>query len=332
MMSIALNYTILAGDTFSSIAQGVDACAGVGYEAIMAANPAIPSAALQPGQVLDVPATGTSTVVLRYTVRPGDSYYRIAANLAACAGVTTQEMVDANPQVNPSDLQIGQVIGVPAMAAPAPAPVPNIGYWRKTWTPGTVPAGATMGVAFSGYTDPQTAVQQSRAAVGSLVGTKFITLGGGNAAGAFGASSFDPINAAITQHKFAAYGGVAYDVEEGGTGLAQSFRQSFALAKANGFQVLVTVSHSAPYGIKDAPTLMQSFFADPNIDFLSPQLYTTGDETANDYATSHGVAWSAYAGAKAQIVPSIIQAAWYPNAQSYFAGCGVTTTGYVVWG
>jgi len=95
--------------------------------------------------------------------------------------------------------------------------------------------------------------------------------------------------------------------------------------------VLVTISHSAPYGIGDAGTLMRSFFGDGNIDIISPQLYTSGTEGSNDYTTSGGVAWSEYRGAKARIAPSIVRTSLYQSAHQYFQTQGINISGYVQW-
>lgn len=76
---------------------------------------------------------------------------------------------------------------------------------------------------------------------------------------------------------------------------------------------------------------MQVFFEDGNIDFISPQLYTTGSETQNDYATSHGVSWKDYAHCKAAVVPSIVKDTMYASAQEFFLKQGVTLKGYVQW-
>lgn len=278
----------------------------------------------------------TMTTAIKYTVQPGDSYWSIANNINDCAGVTAQDIESANPGVSASSLQVGQVINIPATGSkpqPAPQPVaaPNVGYWRRTWVSCTPPAGATMGLAFSGWTDPGTALSNSAPVVDGLVGVKYITLGGGNENGSFSAGSLGKIVAAINDGSFAAYKGIAFDVEEGDSGLAAAFQQAFAAAKAMGFKVLVTVSHSAPYGMADAKAVMSAFFQDGNIDFLSPQLYTSGSETANDWATTAGVTWEQYAGARAAIIPSIVNANLYPNAQQVLAGHGVTTQGYVVW-
>src|SRR4051812_9090398 len=112
-MTIALTYTILSGDTFTSIANGIDASAGVTYQQIMSFNDTT-STDLSVGQKLKIPALNTTTLALIYTVQPGDSYSLIASNLAACAGVTVQQIEDANPQVNPNELQVGSKIGIPS--------------------------------------------------------------------------------------------------------------------------------------------------------------------------------------------------------------------------
>ena len=139
------------------------------------------------------------------------------------------------------------------------------------------------------------------------------------------------ITQAINAGSLSGYDGIGYDVEEGVAGLEADFAASFAAAKAKGFKVLVTVSHSAPYGITDAPELMKSFFANPDIDLLSPQLYTDGTEPENDYDISQGVVWRQYADCQAAVVPSIVKDTMYSDAQTYFANEGVTLQGYIQW-
>lgn len=99
--------------------------------------------------------------------------------------------------------------------------------------------------------------------------------------------------------------------------------------------MLVTVSHSAPYGITDKIDLMNAFFADANIDILSPQLYTSGYETSNDYAFS-GVPWSSWGNAKAAVVPSIVSSSMYADAQDFFvnptrSGTSISLKGFIQW-
>jgi len=164
-----------------------------------------------------------------------------------------------------------------------------------------------------------------------LPGAKYISLGGGNANGGWSSGALSSITAAINDGKFDGYQGICYDVEQGDSGLSGAFQNSFAAARSKGFEVLVTISHSAPYGFGDAYQLMQTFFSDGNINYLSPQLYTSGTEGQNDYTTSGGVSWSMYKDARPRIVPSIVRSSLYDSAHSYFQGQGVEITGYIQW-
>jgi len=149
--------------------------------------------------------------------------------------------------------------------------------------------------------------------------------------GIFTASALANIDAAISANELKGWQGVVYDIEEGDSGLAAAFKASFANSKAKGLSVLVTTSHSRPYGITDGSQLMTGFFADSNIDYISPQLYTSGTEGANDFIAV-GTMWKEYAKSKAKIVPSIVLGSRdFPTAQAYFANVGVTLAGYVQW-
>jgi hypothetical protein len=66
-----------------------------------------------------------------------------------------------------------------------------------------------------------------------------------------------------------------------------AFRAAFAAAKANGIKVAVTTSHSAPYSTdtpQDAIDMVKAWVADANVDILSPQLYSSGQETSPEFA------------------------------------------------
>ncbi len=336
-MTTALIYTVLPGDTLYGIANGFAAAAGVSTQAIESANPEVDPNKMQIGTVLNIPASSGNTIVLKYTVMAGDSFSKISSELATCSGMTVDDITAANPGIQVNNLAVGQLLNIPETKSNAPTnpSEPNaeiIGFWWWTWSNTvTPPTGTNLSIAFSGYVDPAEALSNSEPIKSSLQGSKYIALGGGNDKGAWTEAALTDITNAINAGDFAGYDGIAYDVEEGESGLETAFEDSFAAAKANGYQVLVTVSHSAPYGFSDAATLMHSFFADPNIDYLSPQLYTTGTETSNDYATSDGVAWSEYATAKAAIVPSIVQASLYADAQIYFETQGVSLNGFIQW-
>lgn len=205
------------------------------------------------------------------------------------------------------------------------------GYWNKTYSPSNPFPDSTLGIAFSGWADPDKALSESAQVKDMLVGDKYISFGGGNANGFFTQQILNTIITYINNGKFSDYNGIAFDIEEGEANLTSLFQQAFAAAKTKNFKVLVTTSHSAPYGIPDAKTMMETFFDDGNIDYLSPQLYTTGTETQNDFQTSQGVAWEDYARSKAAIVPSIVRANMYDDAKNQFSQYGVTTSGFIQW-
>jgi hypothetical protein len=209
------------------------------------------------------------------------------------------------------------------------------GYYQWTWRGNNAPAGTNIGIAFNGWITPTSAVGDSNNVKSGLPSTKYLALGGGNSNGRWTASQLTAVNNAINAGTFSGYAGLCYDIEEGDTGLASSFEKSFQTAKSKGFKVLVTISHSGPYGISDASTVMNQIFASTYVDFVSPQLYTTGTETGNDYQTSGGTSWAAWKNSKAPILLSITQSSLWSSANSYFTTTlGFPATkiqGYIVW-
>ena len=101
-------YTIRSGDTLFALANRFN----VTVSEIIAANPGIDPNALRVGQIICIPApspgrcpSGSS----EYVIRSGDTFFNIAARF----NISVQALIDANPGVNPNELQIGQVICVP---------------------------------------------------------------------------------------------------------------------------------------------------------------------------------------------------------------------------
>merc|ERR1712137_1519421 len=130
----------------------------------------------------------------------------------------------------------------------------------------------------------------------------------------------DSLKSKLSAGDFKAYEGLALDVEECDSGLASSFTDVLATAKSVGMETMVTISHSAPYGCDDASTLMQAFFADRNTDYLSPQMYTSGEEPTPDFDE-----------ARAAIIPSIVDGTHYQPVVQFFSGKGIQLSGYVQW-
>jgi len=193
-----------------------------------------------------------------------------------------------------------------------------------------------MGVAFSGWNDPKQAISGSEPHRSSLVGAKWIDAGGGNKNGRWNAAYLAEWESSINRGALKAWSGIVFDVEECyAAGLSQDFGRVFRAAKTAGLYILVTVSHSAPYGCNDSSTLMQTFFDSSDVDYLSPQLYTSGTESVPDFTPNHAVNWTDWAGAKGRFVPSLpckaLKNAGYANATQYFAKLNITTSGYIMW-
>jgi hypothetical protein len=268
-----------------------------------------------------------------YSVKSGDTGNLIASN----NGITFTTLSNLNPGVNWNNLQIGQTLCVAADGATTKSPTTTpaaggiVGWWRWTWSSGAVaPSGCNLGVAFSGYTAPSSAISNSAGVKSSLPNSKYISLGGGNAQGSWSSSLLTDIKNAINNNSFSGYVGLVYDIEEGTSGLYTGFANAFAAAKAKGFKNLVTISHSIPYGVSDASSLMTNILKNTNVDYISPQLYTSGSETQNDY-TEGAFPWTNYKNTSAQIIPSIVRASLYSGAKSFFAGKNITTKGFVQW-
>jgi LysM repeat protein len=114
------SYTVVAGDTFSEIAQRC----GVSQSALWAANPQIANINLiYPGQVLVIPAPGSDPgipVTGAYTVVSGDTLYSIAQRF----NTTVAAIQAVNPQItNPNLIYPGQVINIPASGSDPGIPV-----------------------------------------------------------------------------------------------------------------------------------------------------------------------------------------------------------------
>ncbi|KAN0096592.1 hypothetical protein V8E51_015397 [Hyaloscypha variabilis] len=113
-------YVIQAGDTFTSIAAKL----GTTVAALEAANPSLTPTDLQIGATIIVPSSTPATVPsttpttpspaptasgTTYTIQAGDTFTTIAANF----NTTTAAIEAANPGVNPTTLQVGQIINLP---------------------------------------------------------------------------------------------------------------------------------------------------------------------------------------------------------------------------
>ena len=187
-----------------------------------------------------------------------------------------------------------------------------------------------MGICFSGAVDVNDALAQCADMRVKLPGKKYLSIAGGDGDGRWTRANITNLDAAVRAKKLAGYDGICYDIENGETGLSASFAASFANAKANGLRVLLTISSSEPYAIADGPQLMQSFFTNANIDFMSPQVYN--DQLNGNDFMAEGTPWSAWGKAKAKIVLSVVKGSRdYAQAFDFFAKQNINPVGFIQW-
>lgn len=101
-------YTIKVGDTLYLLAIRYNTTVA----AIMAINPGLDPNNLQVGQVICIPQTTpppSPCEGLYYVVRPGDTLFSIAQRF----NVTVAQLIQANPGIDPNNLQVGQLICIP---------------------------------------------------------------------------------------------------------------------------------------------------------------------------------------------------------------------------
>ncbi|MBO8163344.1 MAG: LysM peptidoglycan-binding domain-containing protein [Brevibacillus sp.] len=95
-------YVIRPGDTMYRIAQRFR----ISITALLAANPQIENPSqIVPGEIVYIPRR----TMRQYVVQPGDTLYRIARSF----DISLQRLIEANPGVDPTRLQIGQVLTIP---------------------------------------------------------------------------------------------------------------------------------------------------------------------------------------------------------------------------
>jgi LysM repeat protein len=114
-------YTVKAGDTFWKLSR----IYGVSLQSIVDANPGVPANNLQVGSTIcipteKIPAPAPTKPILpvscpdgtfAYTVKTGDTFWK----LSQIYGISVQSIMDANPNVNANNLQVGSTICIPVV-------------------------------------------------------------------------------------------------------------------------------------------------------------------------------------------------------------------------
>jgi len=210
---------------------------------------------------------------------------------------------------------------------------PIRGYYLLSWAVGdaaNVPDGDwDYGIWFSGQTAMNAIDDNINLSSKITKGKKLLDLGGGAQSGIWsGQSDFDYINSKLADIKNAGWDGLCFDVEVCiyNINFIDMFSTCFANCKAAGLIVYVTTSHTDPYdcqtGTGQGIDLINAWITDPNIDFISPQLYSLGTSLElQDLSIFNTI--------QNKILVSIPYSTDWATLNT--DNIGITPAGYVVW-
>lgn len=219
------------------------------------------------------------------------------------------------------------------------------GYFEKTFAKRNENRfeGADISIAFSGKTNIEDALSDSEDIYDTLVGEKYISIGGGGGEtdpGAILKSTLDALDRLILcgdERIVGKYDGILYDVEVGSINgyagaeyLEGRYERSFQIARSKKLSVILTVSGSAPYAFSDdaKKSFMDSMLQSKNIDYLSPQLYGY-DPPMFDLNPAEGYLWENWKGTEIPILPVLLDNTDYEAAENLFSSLGMPTEGWL---
>lgn len=114
-----VSHTIKSGDTFYKLAKEY----GTTVEAIVSANPLVDPNNLEIGETLCIPTQKIYPPCPEgnyYAIKSGDTLYNIARRY----NISLDDLIHANPLLDPEKLEIGQIICLPVAMPPLKCP-PN---------------------------------------------------------------------------------------------------------------------------------------------------------------------------------------------------------------
>lgn len=204
------------------------------------------------------------------------------------------------------------------------------GYYIMSWINSPAPPGKwDFGIYFGGESPKESIDKYINMSSKITSGKKILNLGGGLDTGIWkGQSDFNYINSKLFDIKKAGWDGLCFDIEvcTPNVDLVEMFSNCFSNCKATGLLVIVTISHSMPYscqtGKGQGKDLINEWLTDKNIDYISPQLYSSGTilETSD---------LSVFKEIQNKILPSIPYDSDWEKLNT--TNIGINPTGYILW-
>jgi len=205
---------------------------------------------------------------------------------------------------------------------------PIRGYYKWGWDGSSVPTGDWDLAIWVGGEVPKVAIDENINNASKLNGSKkLLNLGGGAETGIWNLSDFDYINSKLSAIKSAGWDGLCFDVEvcPPNVSFVEAFKDCFAKCKQAKLIVFVTMSHLVPYACKtgagQGTDLVSAWISDSNIDYISPQLYTSGDTLEPSPLTQ-------FVTVRDKILPSI---PFESDFDGLAAKTGLDCPGYITW-
>lgn len=205
---------------------------------------------------------------------------------------------------------------------------PIRGYYKFSWGDSSVPPGDWDLAIWFGGEVPNVAIDKNINNASKLNGRKkLLNLGGGTETGIWNLSDFVYINSKLGEIKSAGWDGLCFDVEvcPPNVPFVEAFKNCFANCKKAGLIVFVTMSHLVPWGCQtgagQGADLVNAWMSDPNVDYISPQLYTQGNVLEPSSLVQ-------FASVKNKILPSIPLES---DFECLAAKTGLDCPGYITW-
>jgi hypothetical protein len=213
------------------------------------------------------------------------------------------------------------------------ATAPVKGYYLMSWKNLPAPEGNwDFGIWFGGESPINAIDNNLNNAYKITSGKKILDLGGGTDTGTwYGKNDFDYINSKLSAIKKAGWDGLCFDVEVciPAVDFTNLFSDCFAKCKAAGLTVIVTMSHVVPWGCRagtgQGMDLVNAWIKDPNIDYISPQLYS------KDGTTLVTDDLSIFKNVQNKILPSIPYDTDWAKLTTTSPNINIMPAGYLIW-
>ena len=260
-----------------------------------------------------------------------DGYYYVKSNNQNPAGCfnanTSQILTVASVEERALSLQNSQ--------KPLPSELIQ-GFFKWIWSSDTSyqgPKNTNIGVTFTGSFPNNAGLPSGNIAPMTTEGLKILCYGGGNEAGGWNTAHIADISAQSNINFLIdnGYDGVMFDIEQYDSSTTNippsTFNGMFQTIKDANLYVFVTISHFAPYGMENAEDLVENWLQNSLIDYLIPQLYTTGYELSNDFTNFN----SAFLSSVPKIAPAIVSEPLYSVTYETVTSKLPNSKGFFVW-